>query len=463
LSRNGSGTYSLYPGVNPCVTGTTITSAWANNTLGDLAAAMTASIANDGQTPILANLPMSTYRHTGVGNAVARTDYAAAGQVQDGSFMWGGTAGGTADALTLTVTPAITIYGAGQCFEFITGASPNATTTPTLNVSGVGAVTFKRKDGSACVAGDLPANTRIRVLHDGANFRLDSYPVAGSTSITTLGTVTTGTWNGSVIAGQYGGTGVANTGKTITLGGNLTTSGAFASTFTMTNTTNVTFPTSGTLVAGGSITTSGLTQNTSRLLGRTTASSGAIEEITVGTGLSLSAGTLTSTSASGLTLLATLTPTAAAAVNSLNSFSSTYDNYLILGDGILPAADDTLWLRLATGGALDSGSNYSALGADAASVTTTDTKVAINTAVTTTAGKGSSFIVNICNANDATNLKMVSRTTVTQSAATPAWTASTRTFAYFAANTVSGIGFLWGSGSNFSATGKIRIYGYQNS
>lgn len=48
-------------------------------------------------------------------------------------------------------------------------------------------------------------------------------------------------------------------------------------------------------VAPGSVTTSGLTQNTARILGRTTASSGAVEEITVGTGLSLSAGTLTNT------------------------------------------------------------------------------------------------------------------------------------------------------------------------
>ncbi len=41
------------------------------------------------------------------------------------------------------------------------------------------------------------------------------------------------------------------------------------------------------------VTTSGLTQATGKLLGRTTASTGAIEEITVGTGLTLSAGTLT--------------------------------------------------------------------------------------------------------------------------------------------------------------------------
>ena len=69
----------------------------------------------------------------------------------------------------------------------------------------------------------------------------------GSSSITTLGTVTTGTWNASVITGQYGGTGVANTSKTITLGGNLVTSGAYATTLTATNTTNVTLPTTGTL------------------------------------------------------------------------------------------------------------------------------------------------------------------------------------------------------------------------
>lgn len=49
-------------------------------------------------------------------------------------------------------------------------------------------------------------------------------------------------------------------------------------------------------VAPGSITTSGLTQNTARILGRSTASSGAVEEITIGANLTLSSGQL---SASG--------------------------------------------------------------------------------------------------------------------------------------------------------------------
>jgi len=93
----------------------------------------------------------------------------------------------------------------------------------------------------------------------------------GSSSITTLGTIATGIWNGSVIAGQYGGTGVANTGKTITLGGNLTTagifttSGAFTTTLTATSDTTLTLPTTGTLV-----TRAGTETLTNKTLGATT-------------------------------------------------------------------------------------------------------------------------------------------------------------------------------------------------
>ena len=50
-----------------------------------------------------------------------------------------------------------------------------------------------------------------------------------------------------ILAGANGGTGVANTGKTITLGGNLTTAGAFPTTLTSTATTSVTLPITGTL------------------------------------------------------------------------------------------------------------------------------------------------------------------------------------------------------------------------
>lgn len=63
MSRNGSGTYQL-PAGNPVVTGTTISSTWANNTLTDIATALTNSIAADGQTPITGAL-------VGIGDTVS--------------------------------------------------------------------------------------------------------------------------------------------------------------------------------------------------------------------------------------------------------------------------------------------------------------------------------------------------------------------------------------------------------
>jgi hypothetical protein len=72
--------------------------------------------------------------------------------------------------------------------------------------------------------------------------------VTGS-SLTSVGVLNGGTWQSTTIAGAYGGTGVANTGKTITLGGNVTTSGAYAVTFTLTGTTSVTMPVSGTVIS----------------------------------------------------------------------------------------------------------------------------------------------------------------------------------------------------------------------
>ena len=69
MSRNGSGVYSL-PAGNPVVTGTTIASSWANTTMTDLAAALTDSVAADGQTPMTGNLDLNTHK---IVNLVAGT------------------------------------------------------------------------------------------------------------------------------------------------------------------------------------------------------------------------------------------------------------------------------------------------------------------------------------------------------------------------------------------------------
>lgn len=120
-----------------------------------------------------------------------------------------------------------------------------------LNISSPGIVVF---DGSASFSEISPAASSVLVTSAGSVPSLSqTLPSAVQANITSVGTIASGTWNGSVISGQYGGTGVANTGKTVTLGGSLTTSGAFDSTFTMTGATSITFPTSGTLATTSSI------------------------------------------------------------------------------------------------------------------------------------------------------------------------------------------------------------------
>jgi len=65
MSRNGSGTYTL-PAGNPVVTNTTISSTWANNTLTDIATALSNSIAADGQTVVTGNIQMNSNKLTGL-------------------------------------------------------------------------------------------------------------------------------------------------------------------------------------------------------------------------------------------------------------------------------------------------------------------------------------------------------------------------------------------------------------
>lgn len=65
---------------------------------------------------------------------------------------------------------------------------------------------------------------------------------AGQASITTLGTIGTGTWQGTTISPTYGGTGINNGSNTITLAGNLVTTGAFNTTFAASATGTYTLP-----------------------------------------------------------------------------------------------------------------------------------------------------------------------------------------------------------------------------
>jgi len=79
---------------------------------------------------------------------------------------------GAQDVYVMTLVPAITAYTDGMKLSCQMGAYANSSTTPTLNVNGLGAKTIKRLDGSALLVGDLPSGWRARFEYDGTDMLL---------------------------------------------------------------------------------------------------------------------------------------------------------------------------------------------------------------------------------------------------------------------------------------------------
>ena len=153
----------------------------------------------------------------------------------------GGTGVANADSSTITLGGAIAFVGAYTFTGNLTG-----NTNVTFPTSGTLATVGSTISNILGTANQID----VSVVSTVATISIDA-AYTGQTSITTLGTIATGTWNGTIISPTYGGTGINNGSNTLTLAGSLATVGAFGVTFNFTNTTNVTFPTSGTLATVG--------------------------------------------------------------------------------------------------------------------------------------------------------------------------------------------------------------------
>jgi hypothetical protein len=135
-----------------------------------------------------------------------------------GTGIWEGTVvgatyGGTGinnGSSTITLGGSLTLSGAHATTITVTGA-----TTVTLPTSGT------------------LITTTVTTLSD----------------LTSIGTIGTGVWQGTLIGATYGGTGVNNGSNTLTLAGDVTFSGANTVDITTTGNTTITLPTSGTLVS----------------------------------------------------------------------------------------------------------------------------------------------------------------------------------------------------------------------
>lgn len=177
MAFNGSGTFvRVYSWQTDKANGIKIRADRMDGEDDGFATGLSTCVTRDGQSPATADLPMATFKHTGVGAASARTDYLRASQAQDNDLTYFTTAG-TINAYTLTPSPAITSLAAGQ--EWLVKIHAACAAAPTLAVSGLTAATIVYADGTAVPASGLVTDGQYRLRYDGTNYRVNL--VASST------------------------------------------------------------------------------------------------------------------------------------------------------------------------------------------------------------------------------------------------------------------------------------------
>ena len=168
MSYNGSGTFVINSTGQPVVTNTVISSTAFNALTADLATGLTTALTKDGQTTPTANIPMGTFKFTGLGVGSAATDSANISQVQSsfGTFL---TVSGT-NTITATVNPSLTAYAVGQLFNFLAAATNTGAVT--INISSLGAKSIVKNGTTGLVAGDIISGALYQIVYDGTNFQL---------------------------------------------------------------------------------------------------------------------------------------------------------------------------------------------------------------------------------------------------------------------------------------------------
>jgi hypothetical protein len=92
--------------------------------------------------------------------------------VRDGEFVFLGTAGGTANALTAVAPNTISAYTSGQSFEFVAASANTGATT--INIDGVGAVAITKQGALPLEQNDINAGAVVRITYDGTQWQLAS-------------------------------------------------------------------------------------------------------------------------------------------------------------------------------------------------------------------------------------------------------------------------------------------------
>ena len=222
MSRNGSGTYSL-PAGNPVVSQTVISSTWANNTMNDIASALTGSVASDGQTPMTGPLNMNSNKIANLANGTINGDAINYTQFNTPTF-----GGAVVCSSTLTVTGA-TALNSTLSVGGNTTVTGDGTFSGNLAVNGTGQVklpngTTAQRSATPSV-GSIRYNTTLQTFEGYSTY--SGQTISSITNSTTTATLTTAT-NHNLSTGAF-----------VTVSG--ATPSAYNGTFSITVTGNTTF------------------------------------------------------------------------------------------------------------------------------------------------------------------------------------------------------------------------------
>lgn len=396
-----------------------------------------------------------------------------------GAILVTGTDGGVINAYTLTPSNAIVAYVNRMIAIFSPIAANSGAAT--INISGLGVKSLTAVDGTALVANDLTPGLAYAAVYNGTEFRLlyatknyiDQKAFATALPAQALGFLRS---DGTASAFTKKHTGYAQdevkgadvpsaatvdlqtatgnfvhiTGTTsitaVTLDSGAEREVVFDGVLTLTNGASLILPSGAniTTAAGDCATFRGEPSGVVRVVKYQKASGFAV--------------TFTQP---GMVLIAgPLVPTAAANVDFLNVFSSTYDDYLIVVSGVTTGAgSEELRIQLAIAGVADTAANYRYCPIDDPTAGSGGSFWPIGQADAGNRPTGANVRLSGMNSTIESGKRMDSIGDVVPIVGGSPLVSRSNVGVHNGSNVATGFRLFWGAGGNFVAQGSIKVYG----